>query len=81
MASGDRTKAICDIGTPTLVIHGEDDPLITVSGGEATAAAIPGSKLVKIPGMGHDLPPALWPRFVDEIVANAERASAPAAAG
>jgi len=66
---------------PTLVIHGEDDPLITFSGGEATAAAIPGSKLVKIPGMGHDLPPALWPRFVDEIVENAERASAPAAAG
>lgn len=81
MASGDRSAAICAIGVPTLVIHGEDDPLITPSGGEATAAAIPGSKLVKIPGMGHDLPPALWPRFVDEIVENAERASAPAAAG
>ena len=81
MASGDRSAAICAIGVPTLVIHGEDDPLITLSGGEATAAAIPGSKLVKIPGMGHDLPPALWPRFVDEIVENAERASAPAAAG
>jgi pimeloyl-ACP methyl ester carboxylesterase len=81
MASGDRSAAICAIGAPTLVIHGEDDPLITLSGGEATAAAIPGSKLVQIPGMGHDLPPALWPRFVDEIVENAERASAPAAAG
>ena len=80
-ASGDRGQAICNIGAPTLVIHGEADPLITVSGGEATAAAIPGSKLVKIPGMGHDLPPALWPRLVDEIVENAERASAPAAAG
>jgi pimeloyl-ACP methyl ester carboxylesterase len=80
-ASGDRGQTICAIGTPTLVIHGEDDPLITLSGGEATAAAIPGSKLVKIPGMGHDLPPALWPRFVDEIVENAERASAPAATG
>jgi len=80
-ASGDRSEAICAIGVPTLVIHGEDDPLITFSGGEATAAAVPGSKLVKIPGMGHDLPPALWPRFVDEIVENAERASAPAAAG
>ena len=40
------------------MIHGEDDPLIVLSGGEATAAAIPGAKLVKIPGMGHDLPPA-----------------------
>jgi pimeloyl-ACP methyl ester carboxylesterase len=81
MASGDRSKAIGGIGMPTLVIHGEDDPLITLSGGEATAAAIPGAKLVKIPGMGHDLPPALWPRFIDEIVENTERASAPAAAG
>jgi pimeloyl-ACP methyl ester carboxylesterase len=80
-ASGDRSEAICAIGVPTLVIHGEQDPLIMLSGGEATAAAIPGSKLVKIPGMGHDLPPALWPRFADEIVENAERASAPAAAG
>jgi pimeloyl-ACP methyl ester carboxylesterase len=79
-ASGDRSQAICDIGAPTLVLHGEDDPLITVSGGEATAAAIPGAKLVKIPGMGHDLPPQLWPRFIDEIVENAERASAPAGA-
>ena len=79
LASGDRGKAIACINAPTLVIHGEDDPLIVMSGGEATAAAIPGSKLVTIPGMGHDLPPALWPRFIDEIVENTERASAPAA--
>jgi pimeloyl-ACP methyl ester carboxylesterase len=79
-ASGDRSKAIRNIKVPTLVIHGEDDPLIVLSGGEATAAAIPGSKLVKIPGMGHDLPPALWPQFIDGIVENAERAGAPAGA-
>jgi pimeloyl-ACP methyl ester carboxylesterase len=79
-ASGNRSQAIAGIKAPTLVIHGEDDPLITLSGGEATAAAVPGSKLVKIPGMGHDLPPALWQRFIDEIVENAERASAPAGA-
>jgi pimeloyl-ACP methyl ester carboxylesterase len=58
------------------VIHGEADPLITISGGEATAGAIPGAKLVKVPGMGHDLPPQLWQQFVDEIAANAERATA-----
>jgi len=80
MASGDRTSAICNIGAPTLVIHGEDDPLIAVSGGDATAAAIPGAKLVRIPGMGHDLPPALWPQFIDAIVENAERAGTPAGA-
>jgi pimeloyl-ACP methyl ester carboxylesterase len=79
-ASGDRSSAICNIAAPTLVIHGEDDPLIQLSGGEATATAIQGSKLIKIPGMGHDLPPQLWPQFIDAIVENAERAGAPAGA-
>jgi pimeloyl-ACP methyl ester carboxylesterase len=79
-ASGDRSSTICNISAPTLVIHGEDDPLIQLSGGEATAAAIPGSKLIKIPGMGHDMPPQLWQQFVDAIVENAERAGAPAGA-
>jgi len=49
------------------VMHGEADPLIGVSGGRATATAIPGSRLVTFPGMGHDIPEPLWPRFVDEI--------------
>jgi pimeloyl-ACP methyl ester carboxylesterase len=75
MASGDRTGACGQIKAPTLVIHGEEDPLIVLSGGEATAQAIPGAKLVKLPGMGHDLPPELWPQFIDEIVENAERAA------
>jgi len=75
MASGDRTEALRSIKAPTLVIHGEDDPLIVKSGGEATAGAIPGAKLVTIPGMGHDLPPQLWPQFIDEIVENTERAA------
>jgi pimeloyl-ACP methyl ester carboxylesterase len=74
LASGDRTEALRRLEMPTLVIHGTDDPLIDVSGGKATAAAIPGAELVLIEGMGHDLPRALWPRFVDLIVANAERA-------
>jgi pimeloyl-ACP methyl ester carboxylesterase len=80
LASGDRTAALADVTAPTLVIHGEADPLIQPDGGEATAKAIPGAKLVKIPGMGHDFPPQLWQRFVDEIVANAERVPAPARA-
>ena len=79
-ASPDRTPALASVRAPTLVIHGEDDPLITVSGGEATAKAIPGAKLVRIPGMGHDLPPELWPQFVDAIVENTERARAGAEA-
>jgi pimeloyl-ACP methyl ester carboxylesterase len=75
MASGDRTEPLRAIKAPTVVIHGDDDPLIVKSGGEATAQAIPGAKLVTIPGMGHDLPPELWPQFIDEIVENAERAA------
>ena len=74
LASGDRTEALRRLDVPTLVIHGTDDPLIDVSGGKATAAAIPGAELVLIDGMGHDLPRQLWPRFVDLIVANAARA-------
>jgi pimeloyl-ACP methyl ester carboxylesterase len=74
VASGDRTEVLRTIRAPTLVIHGEDDPLIQHSGGEATAEAIPDAELISIPGMGHDLPEQLWPRFVDAIVGNTERA-------
>jgi pimeloyl-ACP methyl ester carboxylesterase len=81
IASPDRTAALANVQVPTLVIHGEADPLITISGGEATASAVPGAKLVKVPGMGHDLPRELWPRVVDEIAANAARTQAPATAG
>ena len=71
--SGDRTRHLREIGVPTVVIHGEDDPLIGVSGGRATAEAIPGSKLVVIEGMGHDLPAGVWERVSDAIVENARR--------
>jgi pimeloyl-ACP methyl ester carboxylesterase len=74
LASGDRTEALRRLDVPTVVIHGTDDPLIDVSGGEATAAAIPGARLELIRGMGHDLPRQLWPRFVDLIAENAARA-------
>jgi pimeloyl-ACP methyl ester carboxylesterase len=80
IASGDRTAELRKLDLPTLVIHGEEDPLIDVSGGKATAAAIPGAKLILVPGMGHDLPRELWPRFVEEIAANARRSERPAGA-
>jgi pimeloyl-ACP methyl ester carboxylesterase len=72
----DRTADLGSLDVPTVVIHGSDDPLITVSGGEATAAAIPGAELVVIDGMGHDLPPAHIQEVADAIVTNAERAGA-----
>jgi len=61
---------------PTLVIHGERDPLVPVAGGRATAAAVEGSELIVIDEMGHDIPRALWPRIVDAIVGHVERAEA-----
>ena len=57
------------------MVHGEADPLVTPSGGDATAAAVPGSKLLTFPGMGHDLPEALWDTVIDAIVANTELAA------
>jgi pimeloyl-ACP methyl ester carboxylesterase len=71
LASPDRTAALREVRVPTAVIHGEADPLITVSGGRATADAVPGAELLIFPGMGHDLPVELWPRIVDAIAANA----------
>ena len=75
LASGNRTAELRSIQAPTLVIHGEDDPLVGVSGGRATARAIPTARLMTIPGMGHDMPREIWPRIVEGVVANAERAT------
>ncbi|MEV0589021.1 alpha/beta hydrolase [Nonomuraea sp. NPDC050310] len=67
LASGDRTERLAKLDVPTLVLHGEQDPLIQLAGGQATAEAIPGARLVTFPGMGHDLPRPLWERIVTEI--------------
>ncbi|MCU4184581.1 alpha/beta fold hydrolase [Acidiferrimicrobium sp. IK] len=69
LASGDRTEALGQVQVPTLVVHGDADPLVDVSGGRATAAAIPGAELTIFPGMGHDLPPALHVPVADAIAA------------
>jgi pimeloyl-ACP methyl ester carboxylesterase len=66
-ASGDRRAELARVRVPTLVVHGEADPLQSVRAGHATAAAIPGARLVTYPGMGHDLPRDLWPAIVREI--------------
>jgi pimeloyl-ACP methyl ester carboxylesterase len=79
IASGDRTGRLRGLAVPTVVIHGDSDPLINVSGGHATAGAVADSRLVVVPGMGHDLPPGAWPTVVDAITANAVRAGFPTA--
>ena len=67
VASGDRTERLRHIEAPTLVIHGLADRMCDVSGGRATAEAIPGAELVLIEGMGHDLPPGLRSQLAERI--------------
>jgi pimeloyl-ACP methyl ester carboxylesterase len=76
-ASGDRTPRLRRLDLPALVIHGRNDVLVNPSGGRATAKAIPGARLKMVDGMGHDMPRALYPTFVEEIAANAARAPEP----
>jgi len=75
-ASPNRTKALHEVTAPTLVIHGLVDPLVQPSGGIATAQAVPGSRLLMFPDMGHDLPRSRWAEIVDAIATNAHRAQA-----
>ncbi len=72
-ASGDRTEAVRGIGVPTLVVHGDSDPLIHVDAGRRTAQLIGGAELLIIPGMGHDLPRPVWPALADALCALADR--------
>ncbi len=69
----DRTAALAGVTVPTLVVHGEADPLVDPSGGKATAAAVPGARLELVPGMGHELPPELTDRFVAELAGHFAR--------
>ncbi len=75
MTAADRTVRLQTVRVPTAVIHGDADPLVHVSGGRATAGAIPDARLVILPGMGHDLPRELWPQIVDTIADTAEAAA------
>ena len=78
IASGDRTERLRHLAVPALVIHGLADRMCDVSGGRATANAIPGAELVLIEGMGHDLPPGLrldLAERIAEFVWRVERAN------
>ena len=71
VADGDRRPMLKSIGAPTLVIHGEGDPLVPLAGGRDTADNIPGARLLTIPGMGHDLPLGLVDTLADAIAGHA----------
>ncbi|MCW5890862.1 MAG: alpha/beta fold hydrolase [bacterium] len=76
LSSGSRRAGLAGVRVPTLVIHGRQDPLVPLACGEDTAGAVPGARLEVIDGMGHDLPPALWPRLVELISEHTRRADA-----
>jgi pimeloyl-ACP methyl ester carboxylesterase len=71
MGSPDRRPGLAGVRVPTLVLHGTDDPLMTPSGGAATADAVAGASYVTYPGMGHSFPEPLWTAIIDEIAAHA----------
>jgi len=73
VASGSRAEGLAAIDVPTVVIHGDADPLITPGGGVRTAELIPGAELIMIEGMGHDLPPAAIGQVVEAVTSLAAR--------
>jgi pimeloyl-ACP methyl ester carboxylesterase len=75
LASPDRTPGLRRVQVPTLVVHGLRDPLIVPSGGLATTRAVPGSRLLVFPDMGHDLPGPRRAEIVEAIARNARRAA------
>ncbi|HEX5561317.1 MAG TPA: alpha/beta hydrolase [Nocardioidaceae bacterium] len=75
LSQPDRSERLRRLEMPVLVIHGLSDKMVHVSGGRATSRAVPGSELMLVPGMGHDLPVELYDGFVEAIRRTASRSS------
>ena len=76
LASGDRSGDIARITAPTLVIHGEDDPLLPLAAGKEVADLIPKSEFISLPRMGHDLPPIHFETITRSIASHVWQAEA-----
>jgi proline iminopeptidase len=74
MASGDRVDLLKTITVPTLVIHGDEDPLLLPECGRDVATLIPGARFDLIPGMGHDLPDELAEDLAARVAAHCHAA-------
>ncbi|HEY4023251.1 MAG TPA: alpha/beta hydrolase [Pseudonocardiaceae bacterium] len=74
--SGDRRGELARVTVPTLVLHGEDDPMQSMHAARETARAVPGARLVSYPGMGHDFPRELWPAMIAELVQHCQQNAA-----
>jgi pimeloyl-ACP methyl ester carboxylesterase len=68
LADSGRAAELGRIKAPTLVIHGAADPLVPIACGEDTARRIPGARMVRIPGMGHDVPPGALPHILEPLL-------------
>lgn len=71
VSSGSRSADLARLDVPTLVVHGNADKLVAISGGRRTAEVVPDAKMLVVDGMGHDLPPPLWPQIIDAVSAHA----------
>jgi pimeloyl-ACP methyl ester carboxylesterase len=67
VSSGSRSEALRALDVPAVVVHGDVDPLVAPSGGVRTHECLAGSTLLMIEGMGHDLPPVLWPQVIEAV--------------
>lgn len=70
VASGDRSRLLTTIEAPTIIVHGDADPLVPVAAAHDLAGKIPGAELRIVGGMGHDLPPGALPLLIDAVAAN-----------
>lgn len=77
LGSPSRTEGLREVSAPTLVVHGELDPLVQPSGGERTAEAVPDAELLLVPDMGHDVAPPMWPTLFDALDQLTARVGAP----
>ena len=71
LAAGNWSEALRSVKVPTLVMHGDADKLVDISGGRRTAECIPGARFEVLEGMGHDYPPAYWERWVQLVADHA----------
>ncbi len=75
-ASPSRREGLARVTAPTLVIHGDEDPILPLAHGEATAAAIPEARLVVLQGIGHEIPEGALDEFLQPILGHLEAADA-----
>jgi pimeloyl-ACP methyl ester carboxylesterase len=74
MADRTRSELLAEVDVPSLVIHGEDDPLIPIECGRDTAERIPGARFQAIAGMGHDVPAGLVDTLIELVADHIKRA-------